>query len=61
VGTPRSRPRCSARGETVAVARLRAAAAVILAKTNAPFALGDPQTYNAIYGTTNICDRWRRS
>ncbi|WP_433288223.1 amidase [Pseudonocardia sp. CA-142604] len=39
--------------DAVAVARLRAAGAVILGKTNVPFALGDLQTYNAIYGTTN--------
>jgi amidase len=36
-----------------AVARLRAAGAVILGKTNVPVALGDLQTYNPIYGTTN--------
>lgn len=39
--------------DAVAVARLRAAGAVILGKTNVSFALGDLQTYNAIYGTTN--------
>ena len=39
--------------DAVAVARLRAAGAVILGKTNVPFALGDLQTYNTIYGTTN--------
>ncbi|GAA3045379.1 amidase [Pseudonocardia yunnanensis] len=39
--------------DAVAVARLRAAGAVILGKTNVPFALGDLQTYNAIHGTTN--------
>ena len=36
-----------------AVARLRAAGAVILGNTNVPFMLGDWQSYNAIYGTTN--------
>ena len=35
------------------VARLRAAGAVIWGKTNVPFMLGDLQSYNAIYGTTN--------
>jgi Asp-tRNA(Asn)/Glu-tRNA(Gln) amidotransferase A subunit family amidase len=40
--------------DAVAVARLRAAGAVIVGKTNVPFALGDLQTYNAIYGTTKI-------
>ena len=39
--------------DAVAVARLKAAGAVILGKTNVPFALGDLQTYNPIYGTTN--------
>ncbi len=39
--------------DAVAVARLKAAGAVILGKTNVPVALGDLQTYNDIYGTTN--------
>jgi amidase len=39
--------------DAVAVARVKAAGAVILGKTNVPFALGDVQTYNDIYGTTN--------
>jgi amidase len=39
--------------DAVAVTRLRAAGAVILGKTNVPIALGDFQSYNAIYGTTN--------
>jgi amidase len=39
--------------DAVAVARLKAAGAVLLGKTNVPFALGDLQTYNDIYGTTN--------
>lgn len=38
--------------DAVAVARVKAAGAVILGKTNVPLALGDLQTYNAIYGTT---------
>jgi len=39
--------------DAVAVTRLKAAGAVILGKTNVPVALGDLQTYNPIYGTTN--------
>jgi amidase len=39
--------------DAVTVARLKAAGAVILGKTNVPFALGDWQSYNDIYGTTN--------
>ncbi|MEV6851216.1 amidase [Actinoplanes sp. NPDC051411] len=39
--------------DAVAVARLKAAGAVLLGKTNVPVALGDLQTYNPIYGTTN--------
>ncbi|NMO55386.1 amidase [Actinoplanes sp. TBRC 11911] len=39
--------------DAVAVARLKAAGAVILGKTNVPVALGDLQTYNPLYGTTN--------
>lgn len=36
-----------------AVARLRAAGAVIVGKTNTPAYAGDAQTYNPIFGTTN--------
>jgi amidase len=39
--------------DAVVVTRLTAAGAVILGKTNVPLALGDYQSYNAIYGTTN--------
>ena len=35
------------------VARLRAAGAVIFAKTNLPLYAGDIQSYNEVYGTTN--------
>ncbi|MPY97935.1 MAG: amidase [Actinophytocola sp.] len=35
------------------VATLRAAGAVIWGKTNVPLMLGDLQTYNSVYGTTN--------
>ena len=39
--------------DAVAVTRVKAAGAVILGKTNVPFALADWQSYNEIYGTTN--------
>jgi amidase len=39
--------------DAVAVARVKSAGAVILGKTNVPLGLGDLQSYNAIYGTTN--------
>ncbi|HRE00220.1 MAG TPA: amidase family protein, partial [Ilumatobacteraceae bacterium] len=39
--------------DAVAVARLRAAGAVIFGKTNVPIGLSDFQSYNAVYGTTN--------
>jgi amidase len=39
--------------DAVAVARLKAAGAVVLGKTNVPLLLADWQTYNAIYGVTN--------
>lgn len=39
--------------DAVAVARLRAACAVIFGKTNVPVALADFQSYNDVYGTTN--------
>ena len=39
--------------DAVAVARLKAAGAVILGKTNVPINLADWQSYNDIYGTTN--------
>ena len=39
--------------DAVAVARLKAAGAVVLGKTNVAVALGDFQSYNEIYGTTN--------
>jgi amidase len=39
--------------DAVAVARLRAAGAVIFGKTNVPVALADFQSYNDVYGTTN--------
>jgi len=39
--------------DAVVVARLKAAGAIILGKTNVPFMLADFQSYNEIYGTTN--------
>jgi amidase len=39
--------------DALAVARVKAAGAVILGKTNVPFALADWQSDNEIYGTTN--------
>lgn len=38
--------------DALAVARVKAAGAIILGKTNVPLGLGDVQSYNAIYGTT---------
>jgi len=42
-----------ASADAVPVARLKAAGAVVLGKTNVPLLLSDWQSYNAIYGTTN--------
>jgi amidase len=39
--------------DALAVARVKAAGAVVLGKTNVPLVLGDLQSYNAIYGTTH--------
>jgi amidase len=39
--------------DAVAVARLKAAGAVVLGKTNVPLGLQDIQSFNEIYGTTN--------
>lgn len=39
--------------EAVSVARLKAAGAIVLGKTNVPLMLADMQSYNSIYGTTN--------
>jgi amidase len=39
--------------DALAVKRVKTAGAVILGKTNVPFALGDWQSYNDIYGVTN--------
>jgi amidase len=42
-----------ASSDALAVQRMKAAGAVIFGKTNVPLLLGDWQSYNAIYGTTN--------
>jgi len=39
--------------DALAVARVKEAGAVLLGKTNVPFNLGDYQSFNAVYGTTN--------
>src|SRR5271165_383312 len=39
--------------DALAVSRLKAAGAIVLGKTNVPLGLGDWQSYNDIYGTTN--------
>lgn len=39
--------------DALAVARLKAAGAIIFGKTNTPVFAGDVQTYNPIFGTTN--------
>lgn|SRR6266852_4047194 len=39
--------------DAVAVTRLKSAGAIVLGKTNVPLVLGDWQSYNDIYGTTN--------
>ena len=41
------------REDAVIVSRIKSAGAVILGKTNVPLQLGDCQSYNEIYGTTN--------
>jgi amidase len=45
--------RIQVREDAVAVARLKAAGAIVLGKTNVPLMLFDMQSYNSIYGTTN--------
>src|SRR5437016_6139729 len=39
--------------DALAVARLKAAGAVVLGKTNIPLAISDWQSFNDVYGTTN--------
>jgi len=45
--------------DALVVQRLKSAGAVILGKTNVPIALGDWQSYNEVYGTTN--NPWDRN
>src|SRR5260370_4481601 len=45
--------RIPVRDDAIAVARLKAAGAVVLGKTNVPLMLADWQSYNSIYGTSN--------
>jgi len=40
-------------GDALAISRVKDAGGVILGKTNVPLGLGDWQSYNEIYGTTN--------
>ena len=40
--------------DAVLVSRVKSAGAIILGKTNVPLNLSDIQSYNEIYGTTNI-------
>jgi amidase len=47
------------REDALAVSRLKAAGAIVLGKTNVPRGLGDWQSYNDIYGTTN--NPWDRT
>ena len=51
-GVPRAKGRLVA-DDAASVARLKAAGAIILGKTNVPLMLSDWQSYNDIYGTTN--------
>jgi amidase len=39
--------------DAVAIARLKAAGAIVLGKTNVPLLLGEWQSFNEVYGTTN--------
>jgi amidase len=51
-GTPSLRDNRPER-DAIAVARLKAAGAVVFGKTNVPVALADWQTFNPLYGTTH--------
>ena len=51
-GDPKSKD-WKAEVDALAVQRLKAAGAVILGKTNVPLNLGDWQSFNEVYGTTN--------
>jgi amidase len=51
-GAPELRDHVPTR-DAVAVARLKAAGAIVFGKTNLPIYAGDMQTYNEVYGRTN--------
>jgi amidase len=51
-GHPRRKDHAAAQ-DALAVQRLKAAGAVVFAKSNVPVNLADFQSYNAVYGTTN--------
>lgn len=51
-GSPAYRDHVPAR-DADAVARIKAAGAIVFGKTNVPLFSGDLQTYNEVYGTTN--------
>ena len=53
LGHSKSYATTSRDADSVVVERLRAAGATLFGKTNVPLNLGDFQSYNAIYGTTN--------
>src|SRR5271165_2560603 len=52
-GNPAFRDRARDCADAELVARVRREGAVVWGKTNVPLMLGDFQTYNAVYGTTN--------
>ena len=52
-GAPEYAKRPGSTPDAPAVARLRAAGAVIWGKTNTPYLAGDNQTFNALYGRTS--------
>ncbi|HOY76969.1 MAG TPA: amidase family protein [Hyphomonadaceae bacterium] len=52
-GAPEYANRPARTADAAAVARLRAAGAVIWGKTNTPYLAGDSQTYNAVHGRTS--------
>ncbi|MBV9061639.1 MAG: amidase, partial [Alphaproteobacteria bacterium] len=52
-GNPTLRARAKQCPDAELVKRARAQGAVIWGKTNVPYMLGDWQSYNAVYGTTN--------
>jgi hypothetical protein len=53
-GAPEYAKRPASDADAAAVARLRAAGAVIWGKTNTPYLAGDSQTYNPVHGRSRI-------